>query len=168
MEHRIKIRKARLEDFPQIYEILQQQEVIRYTGHLSPPSEESARERWEQRLSDPLVHTFVAEASGKVVGYCRLKQKEGRESHVGEITIVAAYPDWWNKGVGTSLMKAALRLADDSLGLKRVRLTVHSDNKAAIHLYSKLGFQIEGRERKATFRDGKHLDTLVMGRIRNA
>lgn len=168
MERRIKVRKARLEDFLHLYVILQLREVIQYTGHLSPPSEGNAQKRWEQRLTDPLVHTLVAEVLGKVVGYCRLQQKEGRESHVGEITMVAVHPDWWSKGVGTALTKAALRLADNSLGLKRIRLTVHSDNKVAIHLYRKVGFQVEGRERKATFRDGKYLDTLIMGRIRNA
>ena len=114
------------------------------------------------------VHTLVAELedSKKVVGYVRLKQGEGKGSHVGEISIVAVHPDYQRKGVGLALMNSIIDAAEDSLRLTRLRLTVHEDNEIAIHLYQKFGFKIEGRESKAIYKDGKYMDILIMGRIR--
>ena len=105
--------------------------------------------------------------AAKVLGYIRLKRGQGKACHVGEISTVAVHPDWQNKGIGTALTRAILDLADDSLGLRRLRLTVHADNQVAVHLYEKFGFQIEGREREAALKDGKYVDILVMGRIRD-
>ena len=35
-------------------------------------------------------------------------------------------------------------------------------NDAAIHIYEKLGFEVEGRRRKAFKRDGEYIDSLTM------
>ena len=37
-------------------------------------------------------------------------------------------PSWQGMGVGTALMRAALDLADNWLGLRRVELTIYADN----------------------------------------
>lgn len=59
-----------------------------------------------------------------------------------------------------------LEVADHSLGLKRLQLTIHADNEVALKMYGKLGFEIEGRERKATYKKGKYVDVLILGRLR--
>lgn len=168
MVENLKIRRANSQDWISIFEIQQSPAFIYFTGHSFPPPQESVRERWEKRLSEPLVHTFVAELedSKEVVGYVRLKQGEGKAAHVGEISIVAVHPDYQRKGVGLELMNSVINAAEDSLRLTRLRLTVHEDNKTAIHLYQRLGFKIEGRESKAIYKDGKYMSILIMGRIR--
>ncbi|MGB3634406.1 MAG: GNAT family N-acetyltransferase [Rubrobacteraceae bacterium] len=50
--------------------------------------------------------------------------------------------DWQGKGVGSALLEAALDLADNWLGVTRVRLQVYTDNKAGITLYERFGFEI--------------------------
>ena len=116
------------------------------------------------RLAEPLVHTLVAESVGEVVGYVRLKQGKGKGSHAGEISTVAFHPDFQRKGIGRQLVEEILTVAA-GFGLKRIRLTVHEDNDAAIRLYRRMGFEIEGREREAVKRDGKFIDLLIMGRL---
>jgi putative acetyltransferase len=49
--------------------------------------------------------------------------------------------------------------------VSRIELLVFERNEAAIHLYRKFGFVVEGRRRKAIFRDGKYLDDLMMARL---
>ena len=44
---------------------------------------------------------------------------------------------------------------------------VYTDNAAAIHLYEKFGFVIEGTKRKYAFRDGEYVDAHVMARVRD-
>ncbi len=45
-------------------------------------------------------------------------------------------------------MAAALDLADNWLNLSRVGLTVYVDNSAAVTLYKRFGFEIEGTHRR--------------------
>lgn len=125
------------------------------------------REKWLARLSDQSVLTIVAEVDGKVAGYARLKQGSGRGFHTGEISVVAIRPEWQGRGIGTQLIKTLLEAADSKLQLKRLRLTVHADNPTAQRMYETLGFEIEGRERKAAYKDGKYVDILIMGRLRD-
>jgi putative acetyltransferase len=63
-------------------------------------------------------------------------------------------------------MRAAIELADRWLNLSRLELTVYADNEPAIKLYRRFAFEIEGRLRKYSFRDGVFVDAFMMGRIR--
>ena len=57
-------------------------------------------------------------------------------------------------------------LADKWLNLVRLDLDVYTDNEAAIKLYRKFGFAVEGTLVKAAFRDGAYVDNYVMARLR--
>ena len=72
------------------------------------------------------------------------------------------------QGVGTALMQAMCDYADRWLGLLRLELTVYVDNAAAIKLYRKFGFEIEGRFRGYAMRDGHLVDAFSMARIHPA
>jgi len=160
----LRIRRAKREDWKPVLLIQQSDSVFPYLGRPSRPSKVRVRDRWLLRLAEPGVYTLVAVSGDEVVGYVRLKRGEGLGSHVGEISAVAVRPDFQRKGVGGRLMNEMFRVADD-LGLRRLRLTVHSDNAVAIHLYESLGFEVEGREREAVRRGRKFIDLLIMGRL---
>ena len=78
---------------------------------------------------------------------------------------MAVREDRQGKGVGTGLMRAALDLADNWLGLTRVELHVYVDNVAGLALYEKFGFKIEGTHRRFAFRDGGFVDAYSTARI---
>jgi len=69
--------------------------------------------------------------------------------------------------IGGLELTATVDLADNWLNLKRIELEVYTDNAAAIHLYEKFGFVIEGTKRKYAFRDGEYVDAHVMARVRD-
>jgi ribosomal protein S18 acetylase RimI-like enzyme len=160
------IRPAKNEDWKAILRIQREPSFVFYAGHSDRPSEQEVKARWKARLAEPLAHTLVGELNGEVVGYVRLKRGEGKASHVGEISVVAVLIDLQRRGIGNRLMMAALEMADTSLGLRRIRLTVHADNHVALHLYERLGFEVEGREKEGVYKDGKYVDLLIMGRLR--
>jgi L-phenylalanine/L-methionine N-acetyltransferase len=85
--------------------------------------------------------------------------------HVGEIGM-AVRDDWRGKGVGSRLMEAVLDLADNWLGLTRVELRVYTDNEAAVALYKKFDFEIEGTHRRLALRDGEYVDAYSMARVK--
>ncbi len=110
-------------------------------------------------------YTLVAESEGRAVGHLTFfLSNKPREKHSARIAI-AVHPDTQGQGVGKLLMAKAIDQADNWLNLVRVELTVHADNDGAMVLYKKLGFEVEGEKRFATFKAGKYLSLFVMSRI---
>ena len=124
-------------------------------------------EVWRKRLTtnDNAQITLVATVAGEVVGNLGLTRlMRPRRAHVGEIGM-GVRDDWQGKGAGSALLQAALDLADNWLGLRRIELHVHADNERAIALYRKFGFALEGTHRAYALRDGAYVDSLSMARL---
>lgn len=84
---------------------------------------------------------------------------------VGWLTLVIG-PPHQGKGYGRAAIRLMLALAFGELNLRRIQLTVFSDNPRAIHLYEQAGFQPEGRYREFLDRDGTQFDMLLYGLLR--
>jgi putative acetyltransferase len=79
---------------------------------------------------------------------------------------VAVRDAWQGRGVGTALMRVALDLADDWLGLTRVDLIVYAGNAPGAAPYEEFGFEVEGTHRRYAFRDRAYVDAYTMARLR--
>ena len=82
---------------------------------------------------------LIAKEDGRIVGVCDLHRLPRRMSHRGEIS-VSVLREYWNRGIGTLLMGRILDFARDN-GFGVIDLQVRSDNRAAIRLYEKYGFE---------------------------
>jgi RimJ/RimL family protein N-acetyltransferase len=67
------------------------------------------------------------------------------------------------RGYGQQAVRLLIAYAFKELGLLRLYLLVLADNPAAIRIYEKTGFVIEGRLRKHIFKDGEFKDAFFMG-----
>ncbi|MFA3916265.1 GNAT family N-acetyltransferase [Ruegeria hyattellae] len=67
------------------------------------------------------------------------------------------------QGVGTRAAALMLDLAFRQLGLNRITSYYREDNNTSNQVLGQLGFQIEGRMRKAWFAQGKFFDMMVVG-----
>ena len=104
----------------------------------------SSKAAWRERLVAKRAEevSLVVCARGEMVGHLSLYvYPEPRMRHAGHFGMAVRY-DWQGKGVGTTLLEAALDLADNWLGLTRLDLRVYVDNGAAIALYRKFGFEV--------------------------
>jgi len=108
---------------------------------------------------------LVAIVSGKIVAFSRC---EGfylnRFSHKVEFG-VCVLKDYWGYGIGGFLLEETIYWAD-SIGIKKITLSVLETNVNAIRLYKKFGFEIEGilkNDKKLS--DGKFYNTIIMGRF---
>ncbi len=70
------------------------------------------------------------------------------------------------RGIGSRLLAAAIDLAENWLNVTRIELTVFVDNRAAIALYEKHGFRIEGESAEYALRDGAYAAVYHMARLR--
>jgi L-phenylalanine/L-methionine N-acetyltransferase len=138
-----------------------------YNGTLQLPY--SSPDRWRERLApaDGVVN-LVACAGDEIVGNGNLhtNTKTPRRAHAGSLGM-AVPAAWQRKGVGTALLGAIIELADHWLGLARLELTVYVDNEAALALYRKHDFEIEGTMRGYALRRGVLVDTHAMARLRD-
>lgn len=161
----IQIRMARPSDAEAVYETMVQPSVV--WGTLQLPHQ--TPEVWRKRLetNDPNdLYFLVAEVEGVVVGSASLHRvRRPRVLHVAGLGITVG-DEHQGQGVGKALMAALTDVADRWLNIVRIELEVWVDNDRAIKLYESFGFVVEGRKRMNGFRDGRYVDSLVMGRIR--
>jgi putative acetyltransferase len=161
----VMVRHAEPDDYEAMHRIMSAPRAA--AGTLQLPLQPA--EAWRKRLAEPPEGLFllVACVDGEVVGNLGLETfpNRPRVRHTGSIGM-AVRDDWQGKGVGTALMGAALDLADNWLNLSRIELQVYADNSAAVALYKRLGFEIEGTHRCYAFRDGEYVDAYSMARLR--
>jgi len=105
---------------------------------------------------------FVAKEGEEIVGTANYSvfSKE-RMAHRGEFGM-SVKKSYWNKGIGTALLERILDFAKNTAKSEIVSLEVRSDNKPAIHLYSKFGFQKIGTFKGYFKVDGKFIDFDIM------
>ena len=88
-----------------------------------------------------------------------------RVRHIGDIFLVVQ-KKFWNQGLAGILLEEGIEWAKSSGILRRLQLSVQKRNEAAIHLYSKMGFTMEGlQERGAYLEEGTFLDVCLMGKL---
>ena len=64
----------------------------------------------------------------------------------GQITNIATHPDFRRMGYGKAVVEALIKYAKNNR-LDSISLEVRESNKAAIDLYSSLGFKVEGKRK---------------------
>lgn len=124
--------------------------------------EEGARRFAAQTAND---HLLVAVLDDTVAGVAGLHRQHGRRAHVGVIGL-GVRDALQRRGIGSALLAAVVDLADNWLDLRRLELTVFTDNVAGIALYTRFGFVQEGTLRAFAYRDGSYVDALTMARLR--
>ena len=106
----------------------------------------------------------VAERGGVVLGSAGWRRFAGRRAHVAAVGM-GVHDDHVGRGIGTALLAALVDAADRWYAVRRLELSVYTDNAGAIRLYRRFGFADEGVARGDAFRDGRYVDTLRMARI---
>ena len=120
-------------------------------------------ERWIGNLLTAIA--LVAEYQEKIVGWASIyKFPHPRMKGLGDLGIYL-HQDFHNVGLGTAMTERLLQLAKNEK-MHRIELTVVGENKIALRLYEKFGFQIEGVSKDAFYgQDGKYHDIVNMGLI---
>lgn len=121
--------------------------------------EEEFQDYWVKGKSTVVAYERPRRADAELLGAFYLKSNwPGRARHVANAGFVVA-PEWRNRGLGWLLGAVMLDYAK-ALGYRGVIFNlVFSDNRAARHLWDKLGFRVLGvipgavRKNDATYQD---------------
>lgn len=98
-----------------------------------------SEEDFEGMIRSENARYYVAEKEGAILGGCGLYIVLEEAS----ITNVVIRREARNQGVGTELMRHMMEMCGRD-GVKAFTLEVRVSNKAAIHMYEKVGFVSEG------------------------
>ena len=76
-------------------------------------------------------------------------------------------PSAQRSGIGTQATKLLCEYGFDELSLHKIFLITNEDNIAAIRVYEKCGFVLEGRHRDEYLKDGEFKDRLYFGLLKS-
>ncbi len=159
----ITIRKAGLEDIPQIRAVGSASWRATYTGIYPDEFIDNVLEQWwseagfQSSILNAAVCNLVAERDGQIVGTLMgtVDPREEGQVHLFRLYI---HPDHFRQGIGKQLWQAYVRhLAP---GVKQVDLEVEPQNARAIQFYTRLGFQETGIKEIEAF--GYTMKTMLM------
>jgi RimJ/RimL family protein N-acetyltransferase len=106
---------------------------------------------------------FIVELENEIIATYRLIRKTHRQSHIfyiGGFTVKSSHK---GRGHGFAILNHIKHDATKQ-SIKRIELTVDTENNSAINLYRKIGFEIEGKL-KNNYRlssTGKFYDEYLM------
>jgi ribosomal protein S18 acetylase RimI-like enzyme len=134
-------------------------------SNLVPPFTRERIEGWTSNIDYDKVLTIVAVIREKdehrIVGSASLSFNTNEIfKHKAELSITV-HDDHQNMGIGTAMLEHLLSIARMKK-LRKVWLLVDTDNDRAVHLYKKVGFEIEGKLSKERCFDGKFGDEYRM------
>lgn len=106
---------------------------------------------------------FGAFQAQQLIGIIRLSRySASNEKHRAYLGGLYVLPPFRSQGFGRALVQEALSRAANTPGIKRVNLTVVTQQEGAIRLYRSLGFRIYGTEQETFSRDGQFYDEYLM------
>lgn len=156
------IRHCEPADLPQIHALYGERQAFADTLQL--PFQPLAQ--WQDKLAerDGLIN-LVAVRDDTVVGQLGLESpRSPRRRHTATFGMgVSASAR--RSGVGSALLDAAIDCCEKWMNVSRIEVEVYTDNHAAIALYRKHGFEVEGTLRRYAFRDGAYVDAHAMARL---
>jgi len=108
---------------------------------------------------------LIAEVGGLRTGEVNLRRGSRPAFRHSAALGIAVAREWRNQGIGSELMQCAIEWARTEGDLRRVELNVFSTNAAAIRMYERFGFLIEGRRKSAIRVGNDFIDDLLMAYV---
>lgn len=160
----MQIREEQIESYHATLDVVARERA--YLALLEAPPIEKTQEFVRGNIAKGCPH-LVAVEDGRVIGWCDVApMARPAMQHCGVLGM-GLLPDRRGRGVGRELLRRALEAAR-AFGFARVELTVREDNAPATALYRKLGFEVEGRHRRALLVDGVFHDLMIMALLIDA
>jgi len=129
---------------------------------LTRKDEEDFYENFQKNLKNILL-TIEDKSSKKPIGNVSISVNHTELNQFSaDFGLMIGEKDFWNKGLGSEIVKTILKFAFEKLNLIKVQLRVFAENKAAIRIYEKCGFKKVGELKKEVYKkDGFH-DCFLM------
>ena len=152
-----------------------------YEGKTKPLDLEMVKAKFAHRArGESRVTVCIIEYDNQAVGfiqfypteideYCESKIIDmSRYSNPHGIDIVIGEPDFWNKGIGTNVIRLTIQYLFQQRNADIIFIDPQKWNVRAIRCYEKSGFIPQVEIEKKELHDDEYIDNLVMCIIRNS
>ncbi|KAF7979650.1 hypothetical protein HWV62_41623 [Athelia sp. TMB] len=161
---RLTLRACREADMPDLIELANTAAVQSGLtwSYVVPNSPKQISEEILKHNEQCLISCIVTlTATGDFMGFTKMwpTSVKNRDAMYG----IGLKQEYWGQGYGTEITEFMVDYAFRWLNMHRVSLTVFEHNTAAITVYKKVGFVMEGTARKTNWVDGKWQDIHGMG-----
>src|SRR5215203_2059131 len=102
---------------------------------------------------------------GELVGLLNCTGGQRRAMRHETTLGISVKKGWRGQGIGRRMMERALEWAEGNEVIRRVQLEVYAENVGARKLYEELGFVEEGVRRRAAWKQGRWMDSVIMGKL---
>ena len=128
-----------------------------------PPYTRERIETWMSKIENLII--LGAEHDQRLIGYAQIeKETHPRRKGMAELAVYLRQ-GYHGAGLGTLITQILLEKAREQ-GVHKVNIGTVDENEAAIRLFTKLGFEKEGRMRDCFYgEDRRYRDIIVMGLI---
>jgi L-phenylalanine/L-methionine N-acetyltransferase len=147
-----------------LFALFKERQFVWRASTRSPLADEDEVNRWLDGITAPRKFEVVALSDARLVGFGGLYVHGELLDHCGSL-MLGVCEEAQGRGVGSTLMAILLASAKWRAHLRKVQLTVFTDNTTAIHLYRSFGFQFEGLHRCFSRRGDGYVDAYSMAVI---
>jgi RimJ/RimL family protein N-acetyltransferase len=117
-------------------------------------------------ISSFLIHEnsllLIAEYENQIIGNIDLTGNRRKIMEHTAMIGMGMLKEWRNSGLGTALLETTIEWAKQNPILELIWLHVYTENKVALRLYKKLGFEENGIIKNFFKQNGKYYDNLTM------
>ena len=106
-----------------------------------------------------------AYCKGEIIGVVYLYGGNRIRNYHSTTLGIGVLKSYDNNGIGKKLMKYAIDYAYESDVIGKINVQVIKENTKAVSFYKKVGFEVEGVEKRSLFIDGMFYDAINMGLI---
>ncbi len=163
---KVGLRAIEKDDLPRLWEMRNDAEIESVAGGPPRPRSMADMEAWLERVTaDRDAQVFAIDVGGRLVGTCNLRDIDpvNRRAELG----ISLLNEEIGKGYGSDAIRVLLDYAFRHLNLHKVFLDTLSTNEPGLRAYRACGFLEEGRLRQHEWFDGRYVDLIIMGVLRD-
>ncbi len=166
MPEGVTIRARAPSDCDDLYELFNEPSFLASALMRDPFRSPAELNAWLNGLIASKRYEAVVVSQGRCIGYGALYVQGEHFDHCG-ILMLGFREAFRGKRIGDTVLSMLIDTARHVFGLSKLQLTVTTDNVAAVSLYKKHGFEIEGLYRRFARRGEVFCDAYAMALLFN-
>lgn len=160
MHNELRLRVLEKDDLEFLHRLQNDPDVMDFWFSEAHVTMEQLKQNYEKRLEDDDFRQFILTRNDERLGFLGIVRISGKHRHAEFIIMID--PVHQGNGYAKAATKLAMSYAFNTLNLHKLFLIVDKENKKAIHIYERAGFQVEGEKKEHFFVNGSYHDAVSM------
>lgn len=163
------LRAVEEEDIEMLRQLTNSPDFEKMVVGWSFPISRNAQEEWFRNCKNDLscIRYIIETKEDGAVGMIGLKNIDWKNGVADGLGMRIAKKEVRTKGLATDAWMTLMKYAFNELRLNRINGTALAYNQISLHVCKKVGFKIEGTQRKAIYKNGEYIDLILLGCLKS-